>query len=387
MSKNKRTYEQVKEEFMQRGYELVSKEYNKESDYLDYLCVKHKDKGVQKTVAYHFYSGSGCVYCAREERAEKRRKLNYEQVKEIFEKRGYELLSTEYKSVNEDLLFICPKHRDRGVLTTKFARFQRCAIGCKYCSLEDKAKASIKLDFEQVKKLFEKRGYELVSTDYKGVSKKLEYICPKHRDKGTQFVTFSNFKKSGCRYCAIEEKSKKRALTLEEFQEKVSQKNKNIIALEYHTSRTSAKFQCMKCGYIWESSPFTVTTWGKRCSNCEHNSKGEESISEILREWGIDFKGQYKFEGCRDTRPLPFDFYLPDYNICIEYDGGQHFQGVVGWGNYDTIKKHDDIKNEFCLANNIILIRIPYWEKDNLEYYLFDNLVKYGVISETTDTD
>ena len=40
------------------------------------------------------------------------------------------------------------------------------------------------------------------------------------------------------------------------------------------------------------------------------------------------------------------------------------------------------IKNDFCKRNNIDLIRIPYWEFDDLEYFLFDNLVKLGIIEE-----
>lgn len=71
------------------------------------------------------------------------------------------------------------------------------------------------------------------------------------------------------------------------------------------------------------------------------------------------------FIGCRDKRSLKFDFYLPDRNLCIEYDGKHHFE-VTEYGEdklKDTIKK-DTIKNEFCKSNNITLYRISY--KDDL---------------------
>lgn len=48
-------------------------------------------------------------------------------------------------------------------------------------------------------------------------------------------------------------------------------------------------------------------------------------IRQLLRDYKVQYIPQYKFLDCKDQRPLPFDFYLPEYNTCIEYDGGQHF--------------------------------------------------------------
>lgn len=70
-----------------------------------------------------------------------------------------------------------------------------------------------------------------------------------------------------------------------------------------------------------------------------------------------------------------FDFYLPDYNLMIEYDGEQHYM-PVNFGENDTKlmeeklkirQKNDQIKNNYCKVNNIDLLRIPYWEKQNIE--------------------
>ena len=75
----------------------------------------------------------------------------------------------------------------------------------------------------------------------------------------------------------------------------------------------------------------------------------------------------------KKIRPLPFDFYLPDYNTCIEYDGIQHFEVVDYFGGLDgfiTTKIRDTIKNEYCKSKNIKLIRIPYWGFDNIENIL-----------------
>lgn len=108
-------------------------------------------------------------------------------------------------------------------------------------------------------------------------------------------------------------------------------------------------------------------------------SLGEMTIAAILKELNIFYYQEYRFSDCvnPDTgRVLPFDFYLPDYNCCIEYDGSQHFIAVEnGWNNKEHLEKiqyRDSIKNKYCKDNNIHLIRIPYYQysKINKQYIL-----------------
>lgn len=63
---------------------------------------------------------------------------------------------------------------------------------------------------------------------------------------------------------------------------------------------------------------------------------------------------------------LPFDFFLPEKNICIEYDGEQHYKDIFGNKSHKQTKINDSIKNKFCSENSINLIRIPYYNKLNL---------------------
>lgn len=108
-------------------------------------------------------------------------------------------------------------------------------------------------------------------------------------------------------------------------------------------------------------------------------SKGERTIEAILTELDIDFNTQHVFYDCRskNNRVLYFDFYLPDYNCCIEYDGEQHQKG---WKrNLNTlpdIKDRDKRKDDYCLKNNIRLIRIPYTEFDKLNEKYILNLLE-----------
>lgn len=103
-------------------------------------------------------------------------------------------------------------------------------------------------------------------------------------------------------------------------------------------------------------------------------SKGEQKILDILQDINIPFITQKTFNDCinPDTnKKLRFDFYLPDYNCCIEYDGEQHFKySNTGWNikeQYEKTKYLDSIKQKYCEQNNIFLVRIPYTEYDKID--------------------
>ena len=89
--------------------------------------------------------------------------------------------------------------------------------------------------------------------------------------------------------------------------------------------------------------------------------------------YNISFNKQYVFNDCKNILVLHFDFYLPDYNCCVEYDGIQHFKPIKRFGGIVSFEENlirDKIKNEYCKNNNIHLIRISYKENvnDKLNY-------------------
>ena len=146
--------------------------------------------------------------------------------------------------------------------------------------------------------------------------------------------------------------------------------------------------ECSKCGYQWNTYG-TNLLGGHACPICK-SSTGERKVEWFLKKYKYKYIAQYSYNNCRDILPLPFDFYLPEYNILIEIDGEQHYR-PISFGCKDKYKildnfykqlNHDKIKNEYCKRNNIPLIRIPYYEiqDDNLEYFLFDMLKKHKAI-------
>ncbi len=104
---------------------------------------------------------------------------------------------------------------------------------------------------------------------------------------------------------------------------------------------------------------------------CEsyRTSYGEKRIQEFLISNKINFIREKKFKTCMNIKELPFDFYLPDYNLCIEYDGEHHFHIVSKYGGVEyleKVKRNDITKNIWCLENSIKLLRISYKEKGKI---------------------
>ena len=147
-----------------------------------------------------------------------------------------------------------------------------------------------------------------------------------------------------------------------------------LIAIEPTTERKDGKIiwkcQCDCGGICYVISTFL--TQGKTQSCGCMLSAGENKIETILQQNNINYQKQKTFDSCRNPNtnyPLRFDFYLPDYNILIEYDGIQHYKATGGWNSSshkEKVQFCDNIKSQWCKNNNIRLIRIPYTKYNDL---------------------
>lgn len=102
-------------------------------------------------------------------------------------------------------------------------------------------------------------------------------------------------------------------------------------------------------------------------------SKGELTVKNFLTNKAVNFIQQKSFDDCINPETgtkLRFDFYLPDYNCCIEYDGEQHYSFGYGWNTeerFKDLRRRDRIKDQYCIDHKIPLYRISYLEYDNIE--------------------
>ena len=103
-------------------------------------------------------------------------------------------------------------------------------------------------------------------------------------------------------------------------------------------------------------------------------SKGEDYIVSLLRAAHVKFEREKTYPDLHGKRnvPLRYDFYLPNFGICIEYDSEIHFQQVVHFTThrgYLAARERDRKKNSYCLARGIKLYRIPYWELSTIHNF------------------
>ena len=141
--------------------------------------------------------------------------------------------------------------------------------------------------------------------------------------------------------------------------------------------------KCLRCGNVIKVDSFTLKSRQIYSCGCIR-SRGEYRINKILNEYGIKYESQKGFDDCKGkNRRLKFDFYLPDDNICIEFNGRQHYMVVEHFGGLEGLrirKSYDKIKRNYCKKHNIRLIEIPFTYNTELKIRNF--LIEKGVIEE-----
>lgn len=184
------------------------------------------------------------------------------------------------------------------------------------------------------------------------------------------------FEGKRCPWCSIKANKK----TSEQFKQEVFDLvgNEYTFLDTYVDARTKLRVKHNKCGYIYKVKP-TVFLNGSRCPCC-NSPKGELIISKILDTLNISYEPQKTFEDLKDKSYLSYDFYIPDQNILIEYQGIQHYQSVDVFGGKSQFKiqqKHDKMKADYAKDHNYNLISIPY-TNDTLSK-IKKYLIKHGL--------
>lgn len=171
----------------------------------------------------------------------------------------------------------------------------------------------------------------------------------------------------GCPMCKSERIKSKLTMSHDEYVNAVAAINKDIIVMgRYINARTPIRHKCLVDGWEWDVTPDNILR-GHGCPQCSTCTKstGEKTITDWLDNYDIAYEKQKTFEGCKDKYVLRFDFYLPDYDIAIEYNGKQHYEPIDYFGGEATFRMqqhHDEIKRDYCTKNNMLLFEIPYFK-------------------------
>jgi hypothetical protein len=226
----------------------------------------------------------------------------------------------------------------------------------------------LKDDFINKAKLIHGNKYDYSKVEYVNCRTKVKIICPKHSEF-EQYPTSHITHKQNCPICA--KTSMTTEILIKRFIEKHGNKY-NYDKVKYTGKDCYVTISCETHGDFIQRYDSHAKGYG--CNKCL-NSLGEKEIENYLTQNNFQFLPQHKFPNCKFKKELPFDFYLPDYNICIEFNGEQHYKPVKYWGGENGFKQQvirDKIKMEYCKNNNIPLLIIKYDENiiDSLNNYL-----------------
>ena len=368
-------------------YDYSNVIYVKAIEKVEIICRVEGHKPFLQKPNNHL-NGDGCPKC----KGEKLSKLKKSTTKEFIEKANevhgdkYDYSKVEYVGMKTEVIIICPKHGPFSQIPS--SHLQGC--GCKQCGIEKQIESQ-KLNTEKfIKKANEKYGegtYDYSKVEYIDAKTDVIIICPKH---GEFTQTPSNhLKGEKCRGCSNEKLANERRKPLENF---INESNEihgegtyDYSQVNYVNSHTKVIIICSKHGNFFQKPSKHLI--GQGCPKCKNNYKGEIAVRNFLIKNKIEFEEQKKFKNCKDVYSLPFDFYLPKYNLCIEFDGIQHFKPIKRSykmtddeieKNFKYIQKHDQIKNDYCKNNGIILIRLNNLktvEKELTKYFQ-----EYGIL-------
>lgn len=428
----KKTHEEYVVELKEKNPNVeVCEEYIDAKTKIKHHCLIHD---VYWDIApYGALQGNGCEFCRRSKVANFHQKSHVEYIKELHDKNPNIITLEEYIDAKTPILHKCLTHNVEWKISPSCALSGR---GCKRCK-SDKIKNKLsKTNVKYIEELSVVNKNIIPIEEYDGANTKILHRClidgyewyatpanmlngcgcPRcskrfrrnHKDYvyevsvvnpdidvvgefiGLQIPILHKCKihnkewmatpanilnGHGCSECGNEKIGEQNRKTHEQYISDLKNKNKDIITVDtYINANTPILHKCLIDGYEWYARPSNILS-GYGCPQC-NESKGEREVRQWLEKHDIKYIYQNPFEDCIDIKPLLFDFYLPKLNMCIEYDGEQHFRPIGYFGGEEKFKlqqKHDRIKNEYCNNNNIKLLRIPYFKnvEEELNNFLF----------------
>lgn len=283
---------------------------------------------------------------------------NKQMTQKSFDERVHELVGKEYSFLepyrNAQTKILCRHNKCGFTWRIKPANFFARGVRCPNCQ------HNIRKDDE----FFKKEVYDMTHNEYSVLG---EYtnaqtaIKMRHNKCGYiwKIKPYSFITGTRCPNCNGGVR-----MSEKEFVKRVSEicGDEYRVVSHYKSSHSPISIEHLKCGNVFDTQPYILIGLKRGCPIC-NESHGERAIRQYLKQHGIRFEAQKRFDDCKDKLPLPFDFYLNDYNLIIEYDGEQHFKNNDFFGGksaYELRHKHDLMKNKYCKKNKINILRIPY---------------------------
>jgi len=330
-------------------------------------CNKHNIVFEQLPFA-HLRTAGGCRECQNEAITQKTSMTEEQFLIKAQKLHGnkYSYSHVEWVNGSTKVKIICPTHGEFEQLPLSHVK----GFGCFKCGAEERGKKARKSYNQFIRRALITHGdkYSYDEVRWRDMTSKIEIDCPKHGSFWQ--LPILHVRGSGCSKCVGHHTQ---LLTVEkviaQFRAKQGQKY-DYSKVHYTNDSTKVEIICPEHGSFWQTP--SDHKQGCGCPVC-CESRGEKEIRKWLEEHQIDYEREKSFDGCVNEQTdgyFRFDFFLPQQNICIEFDGIQHFKEGIDRqmkGKYQftmkdwkKLSERDAIKSQFCQQNDMTLVRIAY---------------------------
>lgn len=363
-------------------YDYSESEYIKCNEKIKIICRKH---GVfEQRASNHISKSYGCPKCKGEECAKRCTLTKEEFIEKAKQIHGdkYDYSKVEYVNQQTKVCIICPEHGEFWQIPGNHIN-STTKEGCPKCGrkkVEESRRIPLKIQLEKAKiKHGDKYDYSLNTEEFVRCSDIIKIICPIHGE--FEQVLHNHIKGEGCYECGQMQTHDKQRLTLEEFVERANKAHNGLYdysKVSYTKYNDKVEIICQKHGSFMQTP--STHLQGAGCPKCKR-SRGEEIVSKTLTNIGIEFIEQYRIKVDSNIRnECVIDFYLPNENCFVEFNGVQHYRPIRFFGGQEQLKvqkeRDEDVKR-YCEKNCIKLILISYLD-ENIEETLKQRLYEKG---------
>ena len=282
-----------------------------------------------------------------------------------------------FTKVDNKGIVICPT---RGPIFMKAMNLLR-GCGCKLCRPQSQKRTPEQIIQQFNEKHSNKYKYPNFQ-NYINSKQIIDIICPEHGLFTQQIIHHTNG--CGCLKCHDRSFNRKDLDYHVSLIPSVISKYLKCLDIIFKNGQSYLKLLCKRCNEedLQETYRCKQHDTCKNCNRIEIESKGIRKIKNILSNLNISYISEKTFSDCINPQTnykLRFDIFIEALNLCIEFDGPQHFIAQELYGGEEELIRtqyRDNIKNEYCKNKNINLIRISYKDK-NIEEILNERLKKY----------
>jgi len=363
------TYDDVKKVVEDLGYTLISKEYINNTSKLDFV----DNEGYLYSVNFASIK-TGC----KPDKFISSNKYTILNINKwiVDNNKNYVLISSKYKNSSSVLKLKCNKCNCE--FTSSWNNIY-LGKGCGICrGLQVGESNCLENKFPKIAKEFDvdkNIGMSAKTISY-GSNKKVWWKCNKgHEWLAAVCDRTNNNGNRGCPYCSGHRVSEANCFSINRPDLILDwDHNKNKVSPDQYAKKSGRKvyWKCSKCSHEWKSSIADRNRMsGGGCPACGM-SKGETSVNNYLIENNLKVINQKSFSNLVGVggNLLSYDFYLPQYNLLIEYQGEFHERQVYKGHNFEKQQEHDHRKREYAKQNHIDLLEIWYQDFDNIETIL-----------------